>query len=261
MSTMSSVVFTAPELRSLGEAGVGHWVSSGSGRQEPRLYCTATQPRNTAEEQMKKKVLKKPQSSQPVPTETANRLRFFTERNDASPNHSPVWWKSNRPATTSRPWTNWERSWPAASKKSVAMQNSIVSRIRRPSASGLLRRARWQARAAAGAPRHGVSPGNAGHHCRAARPMAASGPGALDMKSGVALILHALEGLRACMGIACQAHHRASGFRRGKWQRFFPPHSESLARSRGRAGCWSPPTGRRGSEDGSQRRGRIHHSE
>ena len=69
--------------------------------------------------------------------------------------------------------------------------------LRRPPASGFRRRAQRQARAAAGPSRYGLSAWEPSPTmpCRVADGRL-WGPGALDMKSGIALILHALDGLR-----------------------------------------------------------------
>jgi len=106
----------APELRRW-VSGVGHWVlvrlwSSGAEiilyRDSATEYCEKQNEEESPEETA---------IIQPVPTETANRCAFLPNGMTPSPKPFASWWKSNRPSDNNRPWTNWERSWPAASKK------------------------------------------------------------------------------------------------------------------------------------------------
>jgi glutamate carboxypeptidase len=150
---------------------------------------------------MKKKVMKKPQSSQPVPTETADRLRFFTERNDAI-------------AETIRQLVEIES--PSDNKQAVDQLGALLAgRFEKIGGHAKFHRVEnfgdhLQVDFSAG--RGGKPVLLLGHldtvyplgtlatmPCRAADGRI-WGPGALDMKSGIALTLHALEGLRAWHG-------------------------------------------------------------
>jgi glutamate carboxypeptidase len=147
---------------------------------------------------MKKKVLKKPQSSQPVPAETANRLRFFTERNDAIAEtiHQLV-----------------EIESPSDNKRAVDQLGALLAG-RFEKIGG---HAKFHRTQGFGDHLQVDFPGARGGkpvlllgHIDTVYPMGTLsampcrvadgrvwGPGVLDMKSGIALILHVLEGLRA----------------------------------------------------------------
>jgi glutamate carboxypeptidase len=148
-----------------------------------------------------KKVLKKPQSSQPIPNETANRLRFFNERKDTI-------------TETIRQLVEIES--PSDNKPAVDQLGALLAgRFEKIGGHAKFHRAQnfgdhLQVDFS------GVPSGKPvlllGHidtvyptgtlstmPCRVADGRL-WGPGALDMKSGIALILHALEGLRAWHG-------------------------------------------------------------
>jgi glutamate carboxypeptidase len=146
-----------------------------------------------------KRVLKKPQSSQPqpAPSETANRLRFFTERKDAI-------------AETIRQLVEIES--PSDNKSAVDQLGALLAG-RFEKIGGHAKFHRTQAfgdhlQVDFSGARSGKPVLLLGHidtvypmgtlssmPCRVADGRL-WGPGALDMKSGIALILHALEGLR-----------------------------------------------------------------
>jgi glutamate carboxypeptidase len=144
-----------------------------------------------------KKVLKKPQPSHPGPTETANRLRFFTERRDAI-------------TETIRQLVEIES--PSDHKPAVDQLGALLAG-RFEKIGGHAKFHRVQdfgdhlqvdfAGARSGKPILLLG------HLDTVYPMGTLstmpcrvadgrlwGPGALDMKSGIALVLHALEGLR-----------------------------------------------------------------
>ncbi|MGZ4731427.1 MAG: M20 family metallopeptidase [Terriglobales bacterium] len=150
---------------------------------------------------MKKKVLKKPQPSQPASSETANRQRFFTERRDAI-------------TETIRQLVEIES--PSDNKTAVDQLGALLAG-RFEKIGGHAKFHRVQdfgdhlqvdfAGARSGKPVLLLG------HIDTVYPMGTLsatpcrmadgrlwGPGALDMKSGIALILHALEGLRAWHG-------------------------------------------------------------
>ncbi len=150
---------------------------------------------------MKKKVLKKPQPSQPASSATANRQRFFTERRDAI-------------TETIRQLVEIES--PSDSKTAVDQLGALLAG-RFEKIGGHAKFHRVQdfgdhlqvdfAGARSGKPVLLLG------HIDTVYPMGTLsatpcrmadgrlwGPGALDMKSGIALILHALEGLRAWHG-------------------------------------------------------------
>jgi glutamate carboxypeptidase len=148
-----------------------------------------------------KKVLKKPLASQPVPSETSNRLRFFNERKDAI-------------SETIRQLVEIES--PSDHKPAVD-QLGVLLAGRFEKIGGHAKFHRVQdfgdhlqvdfAGARSGKPVlllghiDTVYPMGtlATMPCRVAEGRL-WGPGALDMKSGIALILHALEGLRTWHG-------------------------------------------------------------
>lgn len=144
-----------------------------------------------------KKVLKKPQSSQPAPTEAANRLRFFTERKDAI-------------TESIRQFVEIES--PSDNKPAVDQLGALLAgRFEKIGGHAKFHRAQDFGDHLqvdfAGA--HSGKPVLLLGHIDTVYPMGTLatmpcrvaderlwGPGALDMKSGIALILHALEGLR-----------------------------------------------------------------
>jgi glutamate carboxypeptidase len=146
-----------------------------------------------------KKVLKKPQSSQPQPasTETANRLRFFTERKDAI-------------TETIRQLVEIES--PSDNKPAVDQLGALLAgRFEKIGGHAKFHRAQDfgdHLQVDFSGTRGGKPVLLLGHMdtvypmgtlstmpCRVADARL-WGPGALDMKSGIALILHAIEGLR-----------------------------------------------------------------
>jgi glutamate carboxypeptidase len=146
-----------------------------------------------------KKVLKKPQSSQPqpAPTESANRLRFFTERKDTI-------------TETIRQLVEIES--PSDNKPAVDQLGALLAgRFEKLGGHAKFHRAQGfgdHLQVDFSGARSGKPVLLLGHidtvypmgtlstmPCRVADGRL-WGPGALDMKSGVALILHALEGVR-----------------------------------------------------------------
>ena len=146
-----------------------------------------------------KKVLKKPQSSQPqpVPTESANRLRFFTERKDTI-------------TETIRQLVEIES--PSDNKPAVDQLGALLAgRFEKIGGHAKFHRAQDfgdHLQVDFSGARKGKPVLLLGHMdtvypvgtlstmpCRVADGRL-WGPGALDMKSGIALILHAIEGLR-----------------------------------------------------------------
>ncbi len=146
-----------------------------------------------------KKVLKKPQAPkpQPVPNEAANRLRFFTERKDAI-------------AETVRQLVEIES--PSENKAAVDQLGALLAgRFEKIGGHAKFHRVQncgdhLQVDFAEGKGKPVLLLG----HIDTVYPMGTLstmpcriadgrlwGPGALDMKSGIALILHALEGLRS----------------------------------------------------------------
>ena len=68
------------------------------------------------------------------------------------------------------------------------------------------------------------------------------GPGVLDMKSGIALMLCAIEGLKAWQTTTAEASHSFSGLRRRSWQLLLPEnHGKSRPRSLLQCLFSSPP--------------------
>ncbi len=150
-----------------------------------------------------KKVLKKPQSSrpQPLPSEVVNRLRFFTERQDTI-------------AETIRQLVEIES--PSDNKPAVDQLGALLAgRFEKIGGHAKFHRAQNVGDHLqvdfSGA--HSGKPVLLLGHIDTVYPMGTLstmpcrvadgrlwGPGALDMKSGIALILHALEGLRTWHG-------------------------------------------------------------
>jgi glutamate carboxypeptidase len=145
-----------------------------------------------------KRGLKKPRSSQPVPTESANRLRFFSERKDAI-------------TETIRQLVEIES--PSDRKPAIDQLGALLAgRFEKIGGHAKFHRAQDfgdHLQIDFSGPRSGKPVLLLGHMdtvyplgtlatmpCRVADGRL-WGPGALDMKSGIALILHALEGLRA----------------------------------------------------------------
>lgn len=145
-----------------------------------------------------KRALKKPQSSQPVPAESANRLRFFSERKDAI-------------TETIRQLVEIES--PSDRKPAIDQLGALLAgRFEKIGGHAKFHRAQDfgdHLQIDFTGPRSGKPVLLLGHMdtvyplgtlatmpCRVADGRL-WGPGALDMKSGIALILHALEGLRA----------------------------------------------------------------
>jgi glutamate carboxypeptidase len=144
-----------------------------------------------------KKVLKKPQSSHPRPTETANRLRFFTERKDAI-------------TETIRQLVEIES--PSDNKPALDQLGALLAgRLDKIAGHANFHRVLFFGKHLlvdfAGA--RGGKPVLLLGHLDTVYPMGTLstmpcrvadgrlwGPGTLDMKSGIALVLHALEGLR-----------------------------------------------------------------
>jgi glutamate carboxypeptidase len=144
-----------------------------------------------------KKVLKKPQSSHPRPTETANRLRFFTERKDAI-------------TETIRQLVEIES--PSDNKPALDQLGALLAgRFEKIGGHAKFHRVQDFGNHLqvdfTGA--RGGKPVLLLGHLDTVYPMGTLstmpcrvadgrlwGPGTLDMKSGIALVLHALEGLR-----------------------------------------------------------------
>lgn len=145
-----------------------------------------------------KKILKKPQSSQPAPSEAANRLRFFTERRDTI-------------TETIRQLVEIES--PSDNKPAVDQLGALLAgRFEKIGGHAKFHHVQHFGEHLqvdfAGA--RGGKPVLLLGHIDTVYPMGTLsampcrvadgrlwGPGVLDMKSGIALVLHALEGLRA----------------------------------------------------------------
>ena len=149
-----------------------------------------------------KKVLRKPQSSPPASGETANRLRYFTERKDTIAETIRQLVEIESPSDN-KPAVDQLGALLAGRFEEIGGHAKIPSR---PETFGDHLQVDF-----AGA--HSGKPVLLLGHLDTVYPMGTLatmpcrvadgrlwGPGALDMKSGIALILHAIEGLRAWHG-------------------------------------------------------------
>ena len=183
-------------------------------------------------------------ASKPIPTEAANRLRFFTERKDAITETIRQLVEIESPSDN-KPAVDQLGALLAGRFEKIGGHAKFhrVAGLRRPPASGLRRRAQRQAGAAAGPHRHGLSHGNALDHAVPRGRRTALGPGRARHEVG------------HCADAACarRTAHMA--------QRQLPRPvtvllvsdeevgsdssrriTESLARNPRRCWCWSRPT-------------------
>ena len=83
------------------------------------------------------------------------------------------------------------------------------------------------------------------------------GPGVLDMKSGIALMLFAIAALKRGTG-ACRGRLPCFWFRMKKWEATLRARSRKRSPRIPRQSCAGASGSARRGEDGAQRRGRIH---